>query len=83
MIITIEDAPAVKHITIDIDFDETGEACTTVVKEEKLSPNPQRDTALNLTEEFERSKEEVVQKPEIVTPERATKVVEEMQNLEI
>lgn len=90
MIIKIEDAPAVKHITIDIDF--TGDGATTVIQDGvsvgqggtgTTNSLIKRDDTLNLNEDFGHKEEEVVSKPEINIGNRAVKVSEDMQNMEI
>lgn len=96
MIIKIEDAPAVKHIKIDIDFTGDGEAKTTIVQETetisdtsntKIAPASStlvpRDTSLNLDEDFTQESEEEVQMPVIVEEEREAKVASEMNDMEI
>ena len=85
MIIKIEDAPAVKHITIDIDFTGEGESITVTKGEASEIPNfklPSRDDSLDLDEDFSQSEEEVIIKPDIGGEEREVKVSEEMQNAE-
>ena len=87
MIIKIEDAPAVKHITIDIDF--TGDGKTTIVKDgvnvggDKQYVPSYKDEALDLDADFQQATEDVVQKPDITEKEeRTVNVSEEMQNAE-
>lgn len=94
MIIKIEDAPAVKHIKIDIDFTGDGEAVTTIVKDERTETSTQipetktpglgsRDTSLNLDEDFTQAEEEEVQMPVIEEEEREVKIASEMNDMEI
>ena len=97
MTITIEDAPAVKHITIDIDF--TGsEPSTTVTNVPNASMvymdalkaqthsddtkyQERADEALDLGTDFSQDTE-VVDKPEIEIEEREVLVSDDMTNAE-
>ena len=89
MIIRIEDAPAVKHLTIDIDF--TGDDTQTTIiqdgiqKSENTSDKKSlfQETALNLDEDFTQEIDEEVQKPDITVEERAPKVSQEMNDMEL
>lgn len=95
MIIKIEDAPAVRHITIDIDFGEDG--ATTVVKQTNVDrnitqshPESSEDDKkmftgipLDLDEDFTHDVGEVITKPEIDLGEREVKVSADMAGLEI
>ena len=95
MTITIEDAPAVKHITIDIDFSAGNTTITkdgvdintgidTTIESTVPSTIPSyKDEALNLDEDYTQSEEEVVLKPEIIHEDRTPKVSDDMQNLEL
>ena len=87
MIIKIEDAPNIKHIKIDINFDEDGEATivSTPSKKSKLSEddNPLNlaDVPLNLADDFSVNKE-IVEKPMIPDTDRNISVSEDMKNAE-
>jgi len=88
MVITIEDAPSIKHISIDINFDgsETPEVelKTSGTSKIQKKSNTNIDTfndSLDLDEKFDASTE-IVNKPKIEEPDRDVKVSEDMINSE-
>lgn len=91
MIITIEDAPNIKHISIDINFEDDSE-CSPVVKINKNISNTPKPTEhkhsmmddldLDLDENFEVD-EEVVEIPVIPDQSREVNVSDDMANLSI
>jgi len=80
MIIKIEDAPNIKHVKIDINFDEEGEA-TIVSEPSKPKQKEKIEVPLNLDEDFDISKE-VVEKPTIPDAHRDVNVSADMKNAE-
>jgi len=96
MIIKIEDAPSIKHIKIDIDFDD-GEPSVSINKDTNnttfseptthSTPITQKksimdDIKLDMDETFE-VPEEIIEKPEIPDHDRDVKVASDMESLEI
>jgi len=83
MVIKIEDAPNIKHIKIDINFDEGDEGGETVIISEpsKSKQKEKIEVPLNLDEDFDINKE-VVEKPSIPDVNRDVKVSEDMKNAE-
>jgi hypothetical protein len=83
MIIKIEDAPNIKHIKIDINFDddeptvniEKGSSFPSVV--EKPRKSMMDDIALDTDADFSIS-DEIVEKPEIPDTDREVKVSDDM-----
>jgi len=89
MIIKIEDAPNIKHIKIDINFedDNTEINITNDMKpikplEKTEYPSIMEDIALDTDETYNISNE-TVEKPAIPDIERKAKVSEDMENLEL
>ena len=86
MIIKIEDAPNIKNLKIDINFEDSDSPITISSTTEnsqniEFPSKPKEDIALNLDEDFNIS-EEVVEKPEIPDIDRDVKVSDEMINAE-
>lgn len=97
MIIKIEDAPSIKHIKIDIDFDD-GEPSVRINQDTNSTssttfadPTSQKDTPkksimddikLDTSETYEVSNE-VIEKPEIPEHDREVKVASDMESLEL
>lgn len=86
MIIKIEDAPGIKHISIDINFEDNGEVVVktndtgTDTRQENKKPKSKLiDVPLDLDEKFDISAE-VVTKPEIPEIVREVKVSDDMVN---
>jgi len=95
VIIKIEDAPHIKHIKIDINFDEddtpsikidnssTSNTSNTLSTQDvsKSKSSLIDDIPLNTDEDFN-VQQEIVEKPEIPDVERDVKVSNDMENLE-
>lgn len=94
MIIRIEDAPHIKHIKIDINFDDDNTPTVEITNNSAglntptvntTTETPKKsmmdDIALDTNETFEIS-EEVVEKPIIPDTDRVVKVSDDMENAE-
>ena len=89
MVIKIEDAPHIKHLKIDINFDDNDSTSSVVINSDGAlsnsmlnAQNPQKniqEQELDLTETFE-VQDTVVEKPEIPEIVRDVKVSDDMVN---
>lgn len=92
MIIKIEDAPKIRHIKIDINFNDLEDSNGVVSIKNTENNMPSQSTNilsskdeeinLNLNENFDISSE-IVEKPVIPTVKREENVAEDMKNLEL
>ena len=89
MIIKIEDAPNIKNVKIDIQFDEEGNISQTIESNRTTEPLPQAvnktteisDIKLDLEEDFDINTD-VIEKPVIPDVKKEVKVSDEMTNAE-
>jgi hypothetical protein len=89
MIIKIEDAPNIKHIKIDINFDDDDGPSVNIDKSvsfanptpasDQLRKSIMDDVALDTDTDYSIS-DEVVEKPEIPDTDREVKVSDDMEN---
>jgi len=90
MIIRIEDAPNIKNIKIDINFDDVdgiSVSSTTNTTSTPSTPstevnNPEDDILLNIDESYPEETKEVVEIPVVPDTNREVKVSEDMVNAE-
>lgn len=93
MIIRIEEAPNIKNIKIDINFDDENNivnisstnppSCTEIDTNTSHDQNSDtQDISLNIDETYDEETKEVVQKPTVPDPDRKIKVSEDMINAE-
>ena len=94
MIIRIEDAPNIKHISIDINFDDDEPSVKIDTEKSPEIGNPTRnsdapkksmmdDIKLDMDETYDTADEEIIAKPEIPEHDRVVKVAEDMESLEL
>ena len=90
MIIEIKDAPKIKHIVLDISFDENGETSTQVIQtsdseDSSTSSTSNIKTGLNseVLEDFDSSEStEIIEKPVIEEVNRDANVASDMMEAE-
>lgn len=84
MIIKIEDAPSIKNIKIDINFEDGTsivQSSESTTESNKPTTETQDEILLNLEEKFEVD-QEIIDKPEIPDIDRNVSVSDDMKNAE-